>query len=57
MLSFTLRPLYLHGKSPCYTLDRRLVDPRVVLDGVVKRKFSSPRRDSNPITPIVQSIA
>jgi hypothetical protein len=26
------------------------VDPRVVLDAVVKRKISSPRRESNPRT-------
>jgi hypothetical protein len=30
------------------------VGPRDVLDAVVKRKISSPRRESNPRTPIVQ---
>jgi hypothetical protein len=30
------------------------VDPRAVLDAVVKRKIPSPRRESNPRTPIVQ---
>jgi hypothetical protein len=34
-----------------------LVGPRAVLDAVVKRKIPSPRRDSNPITPIVQPVA
>jgi hypothetical protein len=30
---------------------------RAVLDAVVKRKIPSPRRESNPITPIVQFVA
>jgi hypothetical protein len=30
------------------------VGPRAVLDTVVKRKIVSPRRESNPRTPIVQ---
>jgi hypothetical protein len=29
---------------------------RAVLDAVVKRKIPSPRRESNPRTPIVQPI-
>jgi hypothetical protein len=33
------------------------VGPRAVLDLVVKRKIPSPRRESNPRTPIVQSVA
>jgi hypothetical protein len=33
------------------------VGPRAVLDAVVKRKIHSPRRESNPRTPIVQPIA
>jgi hypothetical protein len=33
------------------------VGPRAVLDAVVKREISSPRRESNPRTPIVQPIA
>jgi hypothetical protein len=32
------------------------VGPRAVLDAVVKRKFPSPRRESNPRTPIVQPV-
>jgi hypothetical protein len=31
--------------------------PRAGLDGAVKRKIPSPRRESNPITPIVQPVA
>jgi hypothetical protein len=33
------------------------VCPRAVLDAVVKRKIPSPRRKSNPRTPIVQPVA
>jgi hypothetical protein len=33
------------------------VSPRAVLDEVVKRKIPSPRRKSNPRTPIVQPVA
>jgi hypothetical protein len=33
------------------------VGPRTVLDAVVKRKIPSPRRESNPRTPIVQPVA
>jgi hypothetical protein len=33
------------------------VGPRAVLDVVVKRKIPSPRRESKPRTPIVQSVA
>jgi hypothetical protein len=32
------------------------VGPRVGLDAVVKRKVPSPRRESNPRTPIVQPV-
>jgi hypothetical protein len=31
--------------------------PRVVLDAVVKRKISSPRRESKSRTPIFQPVA
>jgi hypothetical protein len=31
--------------------------PRAVLDAVMKRKIPSPRRESNPRTPIVQPVA
>jgi hypothetical protein len=33
------------------------VGPRPVLDAVVKRKVPSPRRESKPRTPIVQTVA
>jgi hypothetical protein len=33
------------------------VGPRAVLGAVVKRKIPNPRRESNPITPIVQPVA
>jgi hypothetical protein len=33
------------------------VGPRAVLDAVVERKIPSPRRESNPRTPIVQPVA
>jgi hypothetical protein len=33
------------------------VGPRAVLDAVVKGKIHSPRRESNPRTPIVQPVA
>jgi hypothetical protein len=33
------------------------VGPRAVLDAVVKRKIPSPRRESNPLTPIVKTVA
>jgi hypothetical protein len=33
------------------------VGPKAVLDTVVKRKIHSPRRESNPRTPIIQPVA
>jgi hypothetical protein len=33
------------------------VGPRVVLDAVVKRKIPSPRRKSDPRTPMVRPVA
>jgi hypothetical protein len=33
------------------------VGPRTVLDTVVKIKIPSPRRESNPRNPVVQSVA
>jgi hypothetical protein len=33
------------------------VGPTAVLDAAVKRKIPSPRRESNPRTPIVQPVA
>jgi hypothetical protein len=57
VVSFTTRPLYPQEKSLCFPLDRGWVGPRAVLDAVVKRKIPSPRRESNPRTPIVQPLA
>jgi hypothetical protein len=36
---------------------RGRVCPRAVLDAMVKRKIPSPRRESNPRTPITQPVA
>jgi hypothetical protein len=33
------------------------VDPRAVLDAVVKKKITTPRRESKSRTPIVQPVA
>jgi hypothetical protein len=44
-----------HGKSPWYPLDSRLDGPQSVLDAVVN--IPSPRRKSNPRTPIFQPVA
>jgi hypothetical protein len=33
------------------------VVPRAVLDAMLKRKIPSPRRESNPRTPIIQPVA
>jgi hypothetical protein len=57
VVSFTPRPFYSQGKNPWYPLDRRLGAPSAVLDAVVKREIPSPRRESNPRTPIVQLVA
>jgi hypothetical protein len=40
VVSFTARPLYPGGKSPCYPLHRGCVGPRVGLDAVEKRMLS-----------------
>jgi hypothetical protein len=52
VVSFTSRPLYPQGKSSWYS-----VGPKAVLEAVVKRKIPSLRRESNPGTLIVQSVA
>jgi hypothetical protein len=36
---------------------RGWMQPRAILDAVVKRKISSPRREWNPRTPIVQPVS
>jgi hypothetical protein len=57
VVSFTHRPLYPKGKSPLTNWIGGWVGSRTVLDAVVMRKFPSPRRESNPRTPIVQPVA
>jgi hypothetical protein len=44
-------------RAPGTHWNRGWVGPRAVLDAVVKRKIPSPRRKSNPRTPIVQPVA
>jgi hypothetical protein len=45
------------GKDPGPHWRGGWVSPRAVLDAVVERKIPSPRRESNPKTPIVQPVA
>jgi hypothetical protein len=44
-------------RAPCTHWIGDWVGPRAVLDAVVKRKIPSPRRETNPRTPIVQPVA
>jgi hypothetical protein len=48
----------LHGPAALSTEKelRYPLDPRDVLDAVVKKNIPSPRRESNPRTPIVQPV-
>jgi hypothetical protein len=57
---------WLASRPGCFTPRERApgthwigswVGPRAVLDTVVKRRIPSPRRESNPRTPIVQPVA
>jgi hypothetical protein len=57
VVSFTPWPLYPQGKAPGTHWIRGWVGLRAVLDAVVKRQIPSPRRESNPRTPIVQPVA
>jgi hypothetical protein len=45
------------GKAPGTHWIGGWVGPRTFLDAVVKSKIPSPRRESNPRTPIVQPVA
>jgi hypothetical protein len=45
------------GKKPWYPLDRRLGGAQSCSGRGVKRKIPSPRRESNPKTPIVHPVA
>jgi hypothetical protein len=48
----------LPGKEPLVPIGEEAGwAPRAVLDAVVKRKISIPRRESNLRTPIVQPVA
>jgi hypothetical protein len=42
------------GKEPLVHWIGGWMGPRAVVDAVVKKKIPSPRRESNPKTPIVQ---
>jgi hypothetical protein len=57
VVSLTPRPLYPRERAPGTHWIGGWVGPRAGLDGVVKRKIPSPRRESNPRTPIVQPVA
>jgi hypothetical protein len=57
VVSFTPRPLYLRERGPGTHWIGGWVGPRAILDAVVKRKIPTPRRESNPKTPIVQPVA
>jgi hypothetical protein len=57
VVSFTPRPLYPMERALGAHWIGGWVDPRAVLDTVVKRKIPRPRRESNPRTPIVQPVA
>jgi hypothetical protein len=51
------RPLYPRERAPGTHWIGGWVGPRAVLDAVVKRKIPSSSGESNPTTPIVQSVA
>jgi hypothetical protein len=51
------QPLYPQGKSSGTHRIRGWVGTRAVLDAVVKRKISSPHRESNPKNLIIQPVA
>jgi hypothetical protein len=57
VVSFAPRPLNPQGKTHGTNWIGGWVGPRAVLDAVVTRKILIPRRESNPITPIVQPVA
>jgi hypothetical protein len=57
VISFTPRPLYPRERTSDTYWIGHWVDPRAVLDVVVKRKIPSPQRESNPRTPILQPVA
>jgi hypothetical protein len=52
VVSVTLRSLYSQGEAPGTHWIGGWVGPRAILDAMMKRKFLSLRRESNPRTPI-----
>jgi hypothetical protein len=57
VVSFTPRPIYSQGKSPCNPLNRRLGGPQSRSGRGDEEKNSQPLRESNPRTPIIQPVA
>jgi hypothetical protein len=55
VVSFTPRPLYPQGKSPCYPLDRRLGVPQSRSGRSGEEKNSQPLPEFEP--PIIQPVA
>jgi hypothetical protein len=47
----------IQGKSPWYPLDKRLGEPQIRSGHSGEKKIHSPRRESNPRTLIVQTVA
>jgi hypothetical protein len=57
VFSFTPRPLNPRGRAPSIHCIGGWVGLTTSLDAVVRRKIPSPRRESKPRTPILQSVA
>jgi hypothetical protein len=55
--TYTSLPLFFQGKSPWYPLDGRGGKPQSRSERGGEEKNSSPRRESNPRTSIVQPVA
>jgi hypothetical protein len=56
VVSFTAQPLYYRERAPGTYWIGGWVGPRGVLDAVVKRKISSPLRESNSRILIFQPV-
>jgi hypothetical protein len=57
VVNFTPRPLYPRGKSPRYSLDRRLRGPSGPVWTIWRRENSWPYRKSNSDPSVVQPVA
>jgi hypothetical protein len=57
VVGFPPQPIYPQGKSPFYTLDRRLGGPQSRSGRGGEEKNSQPSPGSNPRTPIVHPVA